>query len=233
MTLRHGHTRKKIFFSINQVRSRSGWSKTTNVLWARRLTPTVLSIKFGITQWKSPDYQSGLVITTHAYNIFECASPRDYVDTKSWLAYEQNPYLTCWVRSSVGWTKTMHALWVRCTPHKPLSTKSGANQSKNPNCPEWLGISYLGSMMDLVSDQAYALGHESFGPWCYELSHYSDQFHICMVTSLTDGQGLRHSSIYLVDGPRTQALGNLFGSIEDPTTLMHSALHWNIWCMCG
>jgi hypothetical protein len=123
-----------------------------NALWARRMTPTVLSTKFGITRWKNLDYQSGLVIMTHTYNVFECASPRGYVDTKSWLAYEQNPYSTCWVRSSVGWTKTLHALQVRYTPHKPLSTKSGANQSKNPNCLEWLGISYLGSMMDPVSD---------------------------------------------------------------------------------
>jgi hypothetical protein len=30
---------------------------------------------------------------------FECLSPRDYVDTKPWLAYEQNPYSTDWVRS--------------------------------------------------------------------------------------------------------------------------------------
>jgi hypothetical protein len=33
------------------------------------------------------------------HDDFECPSPRDYVDTKSWLAYEQNPYSTHWVRS--------------------------------------------------------------------------------------------------------------------------------------
>jgi hypothetical protein len=29
------------------------------------------------------------------HDDFECPSPRDYVDIKSWLAYEQNPYSTC------------------------------------------------------------------------------------------------------------------------------------------
>jgi hypothetical protein len=36
---------------------------------------------------KNPDCPSGLVITTHTHDGFECPSPRDYVDTKSWLAY--------------------------------------------------------------------------------------------------------------------------------------------------
>jgi hypothetical protein len=35
---------------------------------------------------------------THTHDNFERLSPRDYVDTKSWLAYEQNPYSTHWVR---------------------------------------------------------------------------------------------------------------------------------------
>jgi hypothetical protein len=35
---------------------------------------------------------------THTHDDFECPSPRDYVDTKSWLAYEQNPCSTHWVR---------------------------------------------------------------------------------------------------------------------------------------
>jgi hypothetical protein len=39
------------------------------------------------------------VFTTHRHDDFECPSPRDYVDTKSCLAYEQNPYSTLWVRS--------------------------------------------------------------------------------------------------------------------------------------
>jgi hypothetical protein len=43
---------------------------------------------------KNLDCLSGLVITTHMHNGFECLSLRDYVDTKSWLAYEQNPYST-------------------------------------------------------------------------------------------------------------------------------------------
>jgi hypothetical protein len=51
------------------------------------------------------------------------------------------------------------------------------------------------------------------------LSHYSDQFLICTVTSLIDGQGLGHSLIYPVDGHGTRALGNLLSSIESPTTL--------------
>jgi hypothetical protein len=48
---------------------------------------------------KNPDFLSGLVIMTHRHTNFECLSPRDYVDTKSWLGYEQNPYSTHWVRS--------------------------------------------------------------------------------------------------------------------------------------
>jgi hypothetical protein len=32
------------------------------------------------------------------HDDFKCLSPRDYVDTKSWLAYEQNPCSTHWVR---------------------------------------------------------------------------------------------------------------------------------------
>jgi hypothetical protein len=40
------------------------------------------------------------VITTHTHDDFECPNRRYYVDTKSWLAYEQNPYSTYWVRSS-------------------------------------------------------------------------------------------------------------------------------------
>jgi hypothetical protein len=36
---------------------------------------------------------------THRHDDFECLSLRDYVDTKSSLPYEQNPYSTHWVRS--------------------------------------------------------------------------------------------------------------------------------------
>jgi hypothetical protein len=39
------------------------------------------------------------VFTTHRHDDLECSSPRDYVDTKSRLAYEQNPYSINWVRS--------------------------------------------------------------------------------------------------------------------------------------
>jgi hypothetical protein len=167
------------------------------------MTPTVLSTKLVIARWKNLDYLSGLVITTHMHDNFECPSPRDYIDTKSWLAYEQNTYSTHWVWSSVGWTKTLYDLWVRCTQPTTLSTESGANQSENLNCLEWLGISYHRSTIDPVSDQAYAV-HESFRPWCYELSHYSGQYLTCMVTSLMDGQELEHSSIYSIDGPGTR-----------------------------
>jgi hypothetical protein len=48
---------------------------------------------------KNPDYLSRLVIITHTQDDFECPSPRDYVDTKSCLAYEQNRYSTHWVMS--------------------------------------------------------------------------------------------------------------------------------------
>jgi hypothetical protein len=43
---------------------------------------------------KNLDCPSGLVIMTHTHDDFECLSPRDNVDTKSCLAYEQNPYST-------------------------------------------------------------------------------------------------------------------------------------------
>jgi hypothetical protein len=35
------------------------------------------------------------------HDDFECLSPRDYEDTMSWLAYEQNPYSTHGVRSKM------------------------------------------------------------------------------------------------------------------------------------
>jgi hypothetical protein len=60
--------------------------------------------------WESSDEKSRLhkclVITTHRHDDFECPSPRNYVDTESWLAYEQNPYLIHWVRSGSCHTKT-------------------------------------------------------------------------------------------------------------------------------
>jgi hypothetical protein len=43
---------------------------------------------------KNPDCLSGLVITTHVHDGFECPGPGDFLDTKSWLAYEQNTYST-------------------------------------------------------------------------------------------------------------------------------------------
>jgi hypothetical protein len=89
----------KILCSTNRVRSRSGWSKTSNALWSRCMTPTILSTKLGISQWKNLDYPSGFVIMTHTHDDFKCPSPRNYAETKSWLAYEQNPYSTHWVRS--------------------------------------------------------------------------------------------------------------------------------------
>jgi hypothetical protein len=133
----------------------------------------------------------------------------------------------------------------------------------------YLVVSWLGCLQgyptrftrpttDPVSNQAYTSGHVSFRPWCYELSHNSGQFLICTVTSLTVGQGLRHSLTYLIDGLGTHALG----SIGSPTTpvihqnwlttwrsfalvvarpyhlrawcylQMHNT-HWNTWCMRG
>jgi hypothetical protein len=38
------------------------------------------------------------VIMTHSYDGFKCSSLRDNVDTKSWLANEQKPYLTHKIR---------------------------------------------------------------------------------------------------------------------------------------
>jgi hypothetical protein len=56
------------------------------------MMPTFLSTKFGIARSQNPNCQSGLVFTTHTHDGFESPSFRDYADTKSWLAYEQNPY---------------------------------------------------------------------------------------------------------------------------------------------
>jgi hypothetical protein len=56
------------------------------------MTPIALSTKLGIIQWENPNYLSCLVLATHMHDGFECPSPRDYVETKSGLAYEQNPY---------------------------------------------------------------------------------------------------------------------------------------------
>jgi hypothetical protein len=36
---------------------------------------------------------------THTHDDFECPILRDYINIKSWLAYEQNPYSMHWVRS--------------------------------------------------------------------------------------------------------------------------------------
>jgi hypothetical protein len=124
----HGHDTKtwshlgKILCSINRVRFRSEWSKTSNALWARSMTPIVLSIKIGIARWKNPDYPSGLVIMTHTHDDFECLSLRDYADTKSYLAYEQTPYLTHWVRSSFYHRKTSLGYDIL-----PVSTRLRAN----------------------------------------------------------------------------------------------------------
>jgi hypothetical protein len=98
MTLRLGHTWKKILCSINRVRSRSGWSKTSNALWARRITPTVLSTKLGIGRLKIQTTWVVWWLRLIRHDYFECPSLRDYLDTKSWQAYEQNPYSTHWVR---------------------------------------------------------------------------------------------------------------------------------------
>jgi hypothetical protein len=78
--------------STNRVRSWSRLSKTSNAIWIWRMTPTVLSTKLRIIQWWNPDYMSGLVFMTRMHDDFECSSLRDYVCTKSDLAYEQNPY---------------------------------------------------------------------------------------------------------------------------------------------
>jgi hypothetical protein len=67
----------KILWLTNRVRSRFGWSKTSNALWARCMMSTVLSNKLGIARWKNPDYLSGLVITTHMHDDFESLSSRD------------------------------------------------------------------------------------------------------------------------------------------------------------
>jgi hypothetical protein len=39
------------------------------------------------------------VLTTHTHDDFEYPSLRDNIDTKSWIAYEQNPYQTHGIKS--------------------------------------------------------------------------------------------------------------------------------------
>jgi hypothetical protein len=53
-----------------------------------------LEHKAGNHLLKDSGCSSGLVFTIHMHDGFECMSPRDYIDTKSYLAYEQNPYST-------------------------------------------------------------------------------------------------------------------------------------------
>jgi hypothetical protein len=47
---------------------------------------------------ENPDRLIKLVFMTHTHDDFECPSLRDYVASKSRLAYEQNSYSTHWVR---------------------------------------------------------------------------------------------------------------------------------------
>jgi hypothetical protein len=65
-----------------------------------RIVVSDVVISSSLGAWHPPWWALSLVITTHTHDDFGCLSPRDYVDTKSWLTYEQNPYLTHWVRSS-------------------------------------------------------------------------------------------------------------------------------------
>jgi hypothetical protein len=58
------------------------------------MAPIILSTNMGIVQWNNPNKKSGLVIMTHMHDDFECSSARNYVDTKSLLAYEENHYST-------------------------------------------------------------------------------------------------------------------------------------------
>jgi hypothetical protein len=65
-----------------------------------RIVVSDVVISSSLGAWHPPWWALSLVIMTHMHDDFGCLSPRDYVDTKSWLAYEQNPYSTHWVRSS-------------------------------------------------------------------------------------------------------------------------------------
>jgi hypothetical protein len=57
---------------------------------------------------KNAECLSGLVFITHRHDGFKCPSPRDYVNIKSGLAYEENPYLTHRVRpGSCHWETSL------------------------------------------------------------------------------------------------------------------------------
>jgi hypothetical protein len=58
------------------------------------------------------------------HDDFKCLNPRDYLDTKSWLAFEQNPYLTHWVRSGSCCEETS-----LCYDSLPAITRLRANMN--------------------------------------------------------------------------------------------------------
>jgi hypothetical protein len=88
---------------------------------------------------KNLDCPSGLVIMTHKHNDSECLSPRDYVDTMFWLAYEKNPYSTHWVRSG--------------SCHREMSQ----------------GYDILPAITQLWANTNIRLLHNVTTPWCSEL----------------------------------------------------------------
>jgi hypothetical protein len=76
---------------------------------------------------------------THRHDGFECSNLSDYVDTKSWLAYEQNPYSTHWVTSS--------------SRHREIS----------------LGYDILPPITRLQANTNIRLLHDATTPWCSKL----------------------------------------------------------------
>jgi hypothetical protein len=109
------------------------------------MTTTVLSTRLGTTRWKIQTSRADQCLWL--IGSFECLSPRDYVDTKFRLAYEQNHYSTHWVRSGSCYRE----FWLRSCCNRlsylpcnlaPLDIKGGVeaplekNYQHNINCHE-------------------------------------------------------------------------------------------------
>jgi hypothetical protein len=97
MALRTDHTWEKCFAQQTEWGPNSGLQRPRMLYELSVWHPQSWALGFEPLGVKSR-LPERLVLMTHRHDDFEWLSPRDYVDTKSWLAYEQNPYLKNWVR---------------------------------------------------------------------------------------------------------------------------------------
>jgi hypothetical protein len=149
---------------------------------------------------------------THRHDCFECPSPRDYVDTKSWLAYEQNLYSIDWARSgschretSLGYDISLLSLGYKLTRISNFFTMRqhldapilGAVQPYHNEynlelrcTPAWLGKIVTSMTRHLHctaarSPQLRHRQHDSVAPRPHGLESISPAWHSSIVTSMT------------------------------------------------